>query len=247
MILRALIVDDEAPARRRLRRVLERIGGVDVVGEATDGADGTDALKTLRPDLLLLDIDMPERDGLQLAALAPTTHVIFVTAHAEHAVEAFELAAVDYLLKPVREARLREALERVRSRSAPPPGAHLAEALRALLPAEPPVPRLSAAEGDIVHVFDARTIDRLSAANRYVSLVHDGREYLLDESLNTLEERLRPYDFVRVHRAELINLKHVRRLRRLGTTADVELLSGARVKVSRRLLPELERRLGTRR
>lgn len=247
MILRALIVDDEAPARRRLRRKLERIDALEIIGEAVDGLDALAKIADDPPDLLLLDIDMPELDGLQLAARSPTTHIIFVTAHAEHAIEAFELAAIDYLLKPVREDRLREAVDRVRARRSPTSQAQLAAALRSLLPREAPVPRLTATEGDIVHVFDARRIERLSAANRYVRFVLDGHEHLLDESLNTLEERLGPYDFVRVHRAELVNLKFVRSLRRMGATADLELLSGARVKVSRRLLPELERRLGARR
>lgn len=247
MILRALIVDDEAPARRRLRRKLERIDGVEIVGEAVDGLDALSKIADDPPDLLLLDVDMPELDGLQLAACAPTTHIIFVTAHAEHAIRAFELEAIDYLLKPVREDRLREAVDRVRARQAPISQAQLAAALRSLQPQEPPVPRLTATEGDVVRVFDARRIERLSAANRYVSFVLDGHEHLLDDSLNALEARLQPYDFVRVHRAELINLKFVRSLRRMGSTADLELLSGARVKVSRRLLPELERRLGARR
>jgi len=248
MNLRTLIVDDEAPARRRLRRILRRIEGVEVIGEAVDGLDAAAQIKDDPPDLLLLDIDMPERDGLQLAAMAPTIRVIFVTAHSEHAVKAFELAAVDYLLKPITEPRLREAIDRARARAgaSSTEQAQLSALLRSILPPEPPVPRLSVTEGDIVHIFDARRIERLSAANRYVSFVLDGREYLLDDSLNTLEERLVAYDFVRVHRAELINLKHVRSLRRLGSTADVELVSGDRVKISRRLLPELERRLGAR-
>jgi DNA-binding LytR/AlgR family response regulator len=97
-----------------------------------------------------------------------------------------------------------------------------------------------------VRVFDAREIDRFSAANRYVRFVVDGREQLLDDSLNTLEERLAGHDFVRVHRAELINLRFVVALRRIGGSAEVELASGALVPVSRRLLPGLERRLGAR-
>ncbi|MCA9660041.1 MAG: response regulator transcription factor [Myxococcales bacterium] len=192
----------------------------------------------------LLDIDMPEVDGLQLAA--PDVDVVFVTAHSEHAVAAFDLAALDYLLKPVREARLREVIRRVRERRGRADPVSLAAALRTLLPVTPPVPRITATEGSTARVFDAREIDRFSAANRYVRFVVDGHEQLLDDSLNTLEKRLADHDFVRVHRAELINLRFVVALRRIGGSAEVELASGARVQVSRRLLPEFERRLGAR-
>lgn len=246
MNLRVLIVDDEAPARRRLRRLLERIAEVTVIGEAVDGADAAAQIAEDRPDLLLLDIDMPELDGLQLAAAVPNVDVVFVTAHSEHAVAAFELAALDYLLKPIREARLRDAIRRVRARRGQAAPEALAAALRALLPVTQPVPRITATEGSTVRVFDAREIDRFSAANRYVRFVVDGREQLLDDSLNTLEERLAGHDFVRVHRAELINLRFVVALRRIGGSAEVELASGALVPVSRRLLPGLERRLGAR-
>ncbi len=246
MSLRVLVVDDEAPARRRLRRLLERIAGVTVIGEALDGADATAKIAEDRPDLLLLDIDMPELDGLQLAASAPDIDVVFVTAHSEHAVAAFELAALDYLLKPIREARLREAIRRVRERRGHADPATLATALRSLLPIRPQVPRITATEGSTARVFDARDIDRFSAANRYVRFVVDDREELLDESLNALEERLVSHDFIRVHRAELVNLRFVVALRRLGGSTEVQLASGARVQVSRRLLPELERRLGAR-
>lgn len=249
MILRALIVDDEAPARRRLRRLLERIDDVEVVGEACDGEDASAKIAASPPDLLLLDIEMPELDGLRVAAAAPGLHVVFVTAHAEHAVAAFDLAAVDYLLKPITEARLRAAIDRVRlraSRNNPVAADALAQALRAALPPEPSVPRVTALEGDAVHIFDARSIARFSAANRYVSFTVDGREYLLDDSLNALEARLRCHEFQRVHRAELINLGRVRTLRRTGGGAEVELDTRERVPVSRRLLGELERRLGVR-
>lgn len=246
MTLRVLVVDDEAPARRRLRRLLERITEVTVIGEAVDGADAAAKVAAETPDLLLLDINMPEIDGLQLAAAAPNIHVVFVTAHSEHAVAAFELAAVDYLLKPIREARLRAAIRRVQERRGQADPVAIAAAVRTLLPAALPIPRITATDGSTVRIFDAREIDRFSAANRYVCFVVDGREQLLDYSLNTLEERLAEHDFVRIHRAELVNLRFVVALRRFGGSAEVELTSGARVRVSRRLLPELERRLGAR-
>lgn len=244
--MKVLIVDDELPARRRIRRILERIAGVEVIGEAADGVEASALIAASPPDLVLLDIDMPERDGVAVARAAPEVDVIFITAHAEHAVTAFDLEAIDYLLKPISEERLGKALERARARRGQQSPEALARAIRALLPAEPPVPRITANDGGALHIFDAREIERLTAANRYVVFHREGREYLLDESLNTLEERLGPHDFVRVHRAELVNLRRVRTLQRVAGGAELELESGALVPVSRRLLGELERRLGLR-
>lgn len=242
--MKVLVVDDEAPARRRLGRLLARIEGLDVVGEAADGVDAHEQLATLRPDLVLLDVDMPEMDGLSLAAEHPELAVVFVTAHAEHAVEAFDLEAVDYLLKPVTEARLRQAIERVRGRTATLDPTRIARELRPLLRTE--TPRITTTQGSTARVFDAREIERFTATHKLVAFQHEGAEHLVDESLTQLEQRLASHDFMKVHRAELVNLARVRALHREDGVAELELRSGERVPVSRRLLPELERRLGLR-
>ena len=242
--MKVLVVDDEAPARRRLGRLLSRIEGLEVVGEAADGAEAHEQLATLHPDLVLLDVDMPEMDGLSLAAEHPELSVVFVTAHAEHAVEAFDLEAVDYLLKPVTEARLRQAIERVRARQSAPDPARLARALQPLLRSE--TPRITTTQGQTARIFDAREIERFTATQKLVAFTHEGTEHLVDESLTQLEQRLASHDFMKVHRAELVNLARVRALHREDGAAELELQSGDRVPVSRRLLPELERRLGLR-
>lgn len=239
--MRVIVVDDEGPARRRLARMLARIDEVQVVGEAADADAARALVEQTEPDLVLLDIHMPEEDGLSLAAWPRMPAVIFVTAHDEHAVQAFELAAVDYLLKPVAQARLEQALDRVRSRGSVDPTA-LARALQAAIAAPPP--RLTARAGSTLHVFDARQIGRLSARDKYCTFCHQGGEYLLDESLAALEHRLAAHEFVRIHRGELVNLAHVVALHGSNAGAHVELRSGDRVPVSRRMLPELRRRLG---
>lgn len=244
--MRVLIVDDEAPARRRLARMLERIEGVTVAGEAEDADEARERVRASRPDVVLLDIHMPQEDGLSLAMWSELPPVIFVTAHDEHAVAAFELAAVDYLLKPVAMPRLQAALTRARERQASVDPAALAQALRAAMPdaTSTAVPRITARDGSTLHVFDARALSRLSARDKYCVFDRDGIEYVLDDTLSALERRLAPHDFLRVHRGELVNLAHVVALHGTDAGAHVELSDGAKVPVSRRLLPEVRKRLG---
>jgi DNA-binding LytR/AlgR family response regulator len=246
--MRVLVVDDEQPARRRLRRMLERIDGVEVVGEAADGIEALARIDGLRPDVVLLDIDMPELDGVtlarRLAAGSSPTSVIFTTAHAEHAVEAFELKALDYLLKPIKHDRLAAALQRVEARG-PAELVRVARAVAEAMGQRATTPRISARHGDSIHVFDARDIARFFASDKYTVFHHEGTEYVLDQPLAALETRLAAHEFFRVHRGELVNLTRVRALHTGGEGgAELELDDGQRVPVSRRLLPALRERLG---
>lgn len=234
--MRVLVVDDEEPARRRLVRMLERLGGIEVVGEAGDGEEALSLVRERAPELLLLDIDMPEMDGLELAELPEVPLVIFTTAHAEHAVRAFEVAAVDYLLKPIARERLAEAIERAKARAGRAPAGGSATP-------EPP-PRITARSGGTVHLVDAAEITRFHATDKVTIFVHEGRELVLDDSLATLEERLAAHGFFRTHRAELVNLAAVRALHTEGGSTHVELRDGSRAAVGRRVVAELKRRLG---
>lgn len=242
MSLRVLIVDDEDIARRRLERMLAGMPEVEVVGTASDGVQARDAALDLAPDLVLLDIDMPECDGLTLAATTALPAVIFVTAHREHAIEAFEVDAVDYLLKPVTRARLVQALDKVRARKADA-APDVTEVVREALADGRRPPRLSARCGDVLHVFDAREVQRLCARDKATLLWRDGTEYVLDESLNELERRLEAWDFIRVHRSELVNLGAVVSVHLGGGESSVLLRDGSQVPVSRRALPLLKKRL----
>jgi DNA-binding LytR/AlgR family response regulator len=244
--MRILVVDDEPLARARLLRMLAGIEGVVAVGEAGTGREALDKLAELAPDCLLLDVRMPGMDGLEVAE-ATDVPVIFTTAHDAYAVDAFELAAVDYLLKPVRRERLIRALDRVRQGAAAG-RSHLDALLaqRTAAPDKPSVARISARRGDALHLFDPTEIVRFKAAGGYASFQRDGHEFLLDESLSQLEERLAPLGFLRVHRSELVRLDAVRALHgELGSTL-VELSDGQRAPVSRRLVADLRRRLGIR-
>jgi DNA-binding LytR/AlgR family response regulator len=211
-----------------------------VVGDAGDGMEALRLLGELEPDALLLDICMPGLDGLALTRqgvkLPP---VIFVTAHERYAVQAFEVQAVDYLLKPVQQDRLVRALERVRALRGKAPGGQEAPVAEQV-PAEA---RLTVKDGEVLHVFDARQITRFWASEKYTVFQQAGREYLLEDSLNELEERLAAHDFLRVHRAELVNLHRVRALRPGEEGAEVELEDGQVARVSRRNLGALKRAL----
>lgn len=212
--LRVLIVDDEPLARLRLRTLLDGIAAppVQVAGEVADAGDALAWLREHGADLLLLDVRMPGRSGLALAAalkaMAAAPAVVFVTAHAEHAVEAFDLEAVDYLTKPVRQERLQAALQRVAQRlgQAPPPPAA----------AEP-----------VIVVHDRGRVLRLplsevlylKAELKYVTLRTAGHSYVLDDTLAELEQRLGE-GFIRVHRNALVARRAVRALEKRGEGPD---------------------------
>jgi len=239
--MKVAIADDEAPARKLLRRLLDELGGIEVVGEAATGLEALTLVGQTRPDVLLLDIDMPEMDGLELAArYAPLPAIVFVTAHEEHAVRAFEVDAVDFVLKPVRRERLAAALARARARSSA--GAPEAKALGRVR--TDGVPRVVAHEGNTVLVFEASSIDRFTASEKYTVFRVDGREHMTEESLVRLEARLAEHGFLRVHRGELVRVAAVRALTSEGGVHEARLRDGAIVRVSRRSVAALQAALG---
>lgn len=222
--MRVLVADDEPPARRRLVRMLADLGGTDVVAEVDSGDAILAATVRTDPDLLLLDIDMPGATGLDVArALGGDRLVVFVTAHHEHAVDAFDLEAVDYLLKPVSGDRLAEALRRARLRQGRPA-------------------RLVTHAAGRTHLFDTREVTRFWAIDGYSGFAVDGTEHFTLESLSTLEERLA--DFVRVHRAHLVRRDVIRSLSLQTGAASADLRDGSTVPVSRRMVGRLKRELG---
>jgi two-component system LytT family response regulator len=213
--LRVLLVDDEPLARGRLRRMLSADGDVEIVGEVGSGAAAILAVDEHAPDLVLLDIEMPDGDGFEVlanAALASSTLVVFVTAHEEYAVRAFEAAAVDYLLKPVRRARLRAALERARERIV-----HrrpVIEQTRELdvRDAGSPAAHLLVERENHMDVVRVDEIDWVEAADNYVVVHVRGERHRYRRTLEQALGRLPAARFVRVHRSAVVNLDRVRQV-----------------------------------
>ncbi len=240
--IRALIVDDEPLARRGIRQLLARERDVTVVGEARNGREALRALRTLTPDLIFLDVQMPEVDGfgvLRAVGAEQMPPVIFVTAFDEFAVRAFDAHAIDYLVKPLGEARFAEAVQRVRERLRSTEAVALAGRLTALLVDTAAVSTVArrlvvpTVNGDLVLAVDE--IDWIEADDYYAAVHAAGRRYLIRESLLSLGERLDASRFARVHRSAIVNLDRVRELRTDAPGDAVLLLrDGTRVPVSRR-------------
>ena len=218
---RVLLVDDEALARQRLRQLLHDAPDFDIVGECADAREAETLVRELRPDLAFVDIRMPHLDGfaVQEAIRAHVRHVVFVSAHAEHAARAFDVAASDYLVKPVTAARFGAALDRIR-RSL---GELEAGAQRILL---------GGRQGATVSVSDVTWVE---ADGAYVVVHAGGRRHVLRETMAQILGRLGADRFVRIHRSAGINLGHVRAVKRgrLGGL-EVELSDGVRLPISRR-------------
>ena len=250
--IRVLVADDEPLARRGVRQMLAPHPDLTVVGESRNGAETLRALDTLKPDLLFLDVQMPEMDGFAvLRARGPDLMpaVIFVTAHDEFAVQAFEAHAIDYLVKPLNAQRFAAALRRVRERLRLQAAANLAERLTALLAAEQQQRERNGIERLVVStpsrevVIPVKDVDWISADDYYVQVHVGSQSYLLRESLNSLESRLDATRFVRVHRSAIVQIDRVRAVRTTSRGDEATLRDGSRVPVGRRRRAALDDRL----
>ena len=231
--VRVLIVDDEPIARRGLRHLLDGIDWLRCVGEAVDGEGALVAIQALQPELVLLDIEMPAPNGIELIRrLAAPPFVIFTTAYAEHAITAFELGAIDYVLKPFGAERLRTSLERARSALGEPRAGLVDRAGEAL--GRGPMSRLFVRNGRSIVPIAVARVAWFDAVGDYVAAHAGSDTHLLHVALNRLEERLDPQRFLRIHRAHLVNLDHVAAFRRqLDGALVAELADGTRLPVSR--------------
>ena len=233
--LRVVIVDDEELARRGLARDLAGDAALSVVAECADGFEAVRVAVEQKPDLMLLDIQMPRLDGFEVAELLdPAIAVIFVTAHDEHALRAFEVHAVDYLLKPVDPGRLHQALRRARERLArrePVPAAALAAAAR---PPGAHADRILVREGSRVHVLPVDAVDWIEAQGDYIAVRANGRAHLKQQPIGEAEAALDPRRFVRIHRSFILNLDRLERIELYAKDSRVAILrDGKRLPMSR--------------
>ncbi len=253
--MRVLIVDDEPLARGKLKSLLAREPDVEIVGEAGDGRSALDAIAGLSPDLVFLDVQMPELDGFGVLAELPADArpaVVFVTAHDQFALKAFEVHALDYLLKPFDRERLVMALNRARQQLAAPTGqAELQNQLSALLagmkpPARTTAPdRIAVKTGGRILFVNTTEIDWVEAADNYVKL-HLGKvEHLMRETLSSIEQRLGGAGFVRISRSVIVHPRTVRELQPLfhGDQAVI-LKDGTRLTLSRTHRDALDKLVG---
>ncbi len=262
-VLRILIVDDEPLGRRRVSDLLADEPDVEIVGTAADGAAAIAAIRSARPDLVFLDVQMPRMSGLDVVrelgpAELPAT--IFVTAYDEYAIQAFNAAAVDYLVKPFADERFEEALRRARRRIEADTLGQLHEQLLGLLQGDPvtasaPSPasgpryleRIAVQMNGRMRVVPVGKIDYITANGAYAELHVGTDHYVIRESMQQLEERLDPERFMRVHRSSIVRLDLVDTLLRSeGSEYQVQLKGGARLRVGRSRREALERRLGRR-
>jgi two-component system, LytTR family, response regulator len=242
--LSAFVVDDEPLAVQRLVRLLRKTDRIEVVGSATDPSEAIRALTEQPVDVLFLDIHMPEIDGFALVErLERVPLVVFTTAHDQHALRAFEVLAIDYLLKPIDQAQLDRALdklERVAGASGAPAFAELLEMVRA--PRAPQ--RIASRLGDRVTLLDLDTVSHFHASDRLTYAVSDGKDHVVDETLAALERRLDPALFVRIHRSALVNIRFITELRGDGAGLVVVLRGDTQLPVSRDRVRPLKERLG---
>lgn len=257
-MIRALIAEDEPLGRRTLRDFLSGVEGIECVGEAQDGAEAARLIDSLKPDLVFLDVKMPGLTGLQvIERIRHKPAIVFTTAYDRYAVSAFELEAIDYLVKPFGRKRFLATLERVRRRiqeggagapaarpgAAPPPGGAIAGD-HPPGPGAAPLRRLFAKSGDRIVPISLADVVRFEAAEDYVSVHAAGRVSLISVTLNELEAHLDSERFQRVHRAHIVNLDHVEQIRSFDERRlAIILKDGTRIVASRNASQRLRARV----
>ena len=243
--LRVAIVDDEEPARAILREYLQQEAGVEIVAECSNGFEAVRAVANLKPDVLLLDVQMPKLDGFEVLELIEReVAVVFVTAYDQYALKAFDVHAVDYLLKPFIPERLTQALERVRARltRGHPPSEPLSARLR---PPQGPVARVLIRDGANVHIVPLAKIDYAEAQDDYVSIHAERRAYLKEQTMAQLEATLDPAHFVRIHRSYLLNIDRLAKVEVTDKESRVAILrDDTRLPISRSGFARLSALLG---
>jgi two-component system LytT family response regulator len=243
--MRAIVVDDEELARHALREMLAAHPEIEVVAECANGFEAVKAVSEMAPDLLFLDIQMPKLDGFEvLELLNPGPAVIFITAYDQYAMRAFEVHAVDYLLKPVSAARLAAAVAQAQDRTGRtlPPATDLAAAARP--PAEY-LERIAVRDGTRVHIIPIARLDYAEAQDDYVALHSGGKQFLKQQTISSLESALDPARFVRIHRSYLVNLERVVKIEPYTKDSRVVVLAdGAQLPVSRAGYTRLQALLG---
>ena len=244
--MRVLIVDDEPLARRGVLVRLKRFPDIEIAGECTDGASAVDSIVALSPDLVFLDVQMPGMDGFEVLRALPlesVPSVVFLTAYEQHAMRAFEVHALDYLLKPIDDERFSVAIQRSRHFTDSRSKRQVDERIRRLVDenSRQYASRFAVRTGSRIYVVFAEDVEWVVSAGDYTELHSRGQSHLLRETMNALEQRLDPEQFIRVHRSSIVRLKCIRELRALGNREYIVKLSdGSEHRSSRSYANRLE-------
>ena len=233
--LHVVIVDDEPLARVMVRQCLEPHPGIEIVAECANGFEAVKAVTELSPDLLFLDVQMPKLSGFEvLELIGREVAVVFTTAYDQYALRAFEVHAVDYLLKPFSEERFAEALSRARERLATKESVPIDALVSEARPRQTVLERVLIRDGSHVHVLPVDRLDYVEAQDDYVCLKSDGKSYLKDQTMSAVEASLDPARFVRIHRSYLLNIDRIARVELYAKDSRVAILrDGTRLPVSR--------------
>ena len=249
MTIRTLIVDDEPLARERISQLLKAEADIELAGECSNGREAVKAITSLGPDLVFLDVQMPECDGFEVLRSLDTRKlpaIIFVTAYDKYALQAFEVHAIDYLLKPFRQTRFESALERARQQiryARDNSTSQLLALLEDLRQAPVPEPFVVKSGGDVLFLRPEE-IDYIEAADNYLN-IHTGKEsLLLRETMQRMEKRLDPRKFLRIHRSTIVNVERIRKLQ-AGPSGEqvVVLRDGQQLTLSRTYRDQIQQRL----
>jgi len=246
--LRAIIIEDEAPARELVKAYLKSHENIELITECDNGFCGVKAINENKPDLVLLDIQMPKLTGFELIELLDEIpEIIFTTAYDQYAIKAFELSAVDYLMKPFSKARFDEAIEKVFSRlkDKKQSSGNVRQLVEKVKENTGTVERVFVKTGTKIDVVPVSEIIRIEAQDDYVEFITESRKYLKKETMNTLEVSLPNNTFIRVHRSHIINVNFIKKIEKYGKESHMIILNdGSNVNVSKSRIGELKQQLG---
>ena len=234
-MLRIIIVDDEHLARAVLREYLQQDSEVEIIAECANGFEAVKAITELSPDVVLLDIQMPKLDGFEVVELAgDKTRYIFITAYDQHALKAFEVHAMDYLLKPFTPARLQQALAHVRGNLQQTQAQPVQAVLQQMANRQPMLERILIRDGSKVHIIATHKIDYFEAQDDYLQIYSEGKSWLKSMRLSELENQLDTQQFVRIHRSYIVNMASVQRIEQSNKDSHLAVLqNGSKLPISR--------------
>ncbi|HEX2921087.1 MAG TPA: LytTR family transcriptional regulator DNA-binding domain-containing protein [Bacteroidales bacterium] len=245
--IRAIIIDDETPARDIIRHYLSEFNDIEIVAECSDGFDGLKTISKMKPDLVFLDIQMPRLTGIELAeVMTEKPQIIFITAYDQYAIKAFELNAADYLMKPFPKVRFKEAVKKAIDKIKAGDAVRPANEVLAKLPeSADPINRFVVRKGNAINLIPVDRVKYIEAQDDYVMIYHSEGKAMKQETMKSCEDKLPPKNFVRIHRSYIVNVAEIKKLEPYGKENHVAILNtGEKLPVSRNGYKHLKDELG---